>query len=155
CIHKMVLDPRNSDTLYMQYHGGVFKSSDGAEHWQAIESGLPGNFGFPMAITADGLLFIAPLKSDEHRYFPEGRSAIYKSRDGGTSWQESRNGLPEQYFAGVLRDALAVDSCRPTGVYFGTTAGDMFYSRDGGESWQQLPGRLPRVQTVRVMSCPA
>ena len=51
CVHKVVLDPNNSDTLYMQFHGGVFRSTDGADSWHAIELGLPGNFGFPMVVT--------------------------------------------------------------------------------------------------------
>src|SRR5262249_21789660 len=52
CVHKIVLDPKDSNTLYLQFHGGVFKSTDGADSWQAIENGLPGNFGFPMGIAA-------------------------------------------------------------------------------------------------------
>ena len=38
CIHKMVLDPKDSNTLYMQFHGGVLKSTDGADSWKKIES---------------------------------------------------------------------------------------------------------------------
>jgi len=61
CIHKMVLDPKDSNTLYMQFHGGVLKSTDGADSWKKIESGMPSNFGFPMVITKSGNLFVVPL----------------------------------------------------------------------------------------------
>ena len=152
CIHKMVFDPKNSDTLYMQYHGGVFKSTAGGENWQAVEDGLPGNFGFPMVITKPGDLFIAPLKSDEHRFFHDGKAAIYRSRDGAKSWHACNKGLPtDPYYAGVLRDAMAVDGLEPAGVYFGTTMGDLFGSIDSGDSWFQLPGKLPRVHTVKTV----
>lgn len=152
CVHKMVLDPKNPDTLYMQYHGGVFKSTDAGDTWVAHESGLPGNFGFPMVVTRDGHLFVAPLKGDEHRFFTDGKAAIYRSRDGAKSWQATTKGLPsDPYFAGVLRDAMAVDPLSPTGVYFGTTMGDVFHSADAGDTWRQLPGRLPRVHTVRTV----
>ena len=127
CVHKVVLDPKNSNTLFMQFHGGVFKSTDGADSWQRIESGLPGNFGFPMVISARGELFIAPLEADEKRYFKDGKFAIYRSRDAGISWTAQTKGLPsEPQYVGVLRDAMAADTLEPAGVYVGTTMGEVF-----------------------------
>lgn len=152
CVHKMVFDPTDSNTIYMQYHGGVFKSTAGGDDWRPIEEGLPGNFGFPMVITRQGDLFVAPLQADEHRFFPGGKAAIYRSRDRGGSWQATSRGLPsDPYYAGVLRDAMAVDPLAPAGVYFGTTMGDVFGSTDAGENWFQLPGKLPRVHTVKTV----
>jgi photosystem II stability/assembly factor-like uncharacterized protein len=148
----MVLDPRDSNTVYMQYHGGVYKSTNGGDAWRAIEAGLPGNFGFPMVISPNGELFIAPLQTDEQRFFPAGRAAIYVSRDAGESWLAKSRGLPaEPYFAGVLRDAMAADPLSPAGVYFGTTMGDLYYTTNGGEDWSPLPGKLPRISTVKTM----
>ncbi len=155
CVHKMVLDPRDPSTIFMQYHGGVFRSGDGGDTWRAIEAGLNSNFGFPMVISPNGELFIAPLESDEQRFFPKGRAAIYRSADSGLTWQAHTDGLPtEPYFAGVLRDAMAVDCLSQTGVYVGTTAGDMFCSTDAGKSWRAMPGRLPRIATVHAMVYP-
>lgn len=152
CVHKMVFDPKDSNTIYMQYHGGVFKSTNSGDDWKAIEVGLPGNFGFPMVITNAGDLFIAPLETDEIRMFKNGSAVIYRSRDGGARWTAQTRGLPsEGYFAGVLRDAMAVDPFSLAGVYFGTTMGDIFHTTDAGETWRQLPGRLPRVHTVMTM----
>jgi photosystem II stability/assembly factor-like uncharacterized protein len=150
CIHKMVLDPKDPNTVYMQYHGGVFRSHNAGDDWIPAETGLPGNFGFPMVITKKGDLFIAPLKADEHRFFPDGKAAIYRSTDSAKSWHATRAGLPtDPYFAGVLRDAMATDEAN--GVYFGTTMGDVFGTQDGGENWQKLPGKLPRVHTVKTV----
>ncbi len=42
CVHKVVLDSRdkNGQTLFMQFHGGVFRSTDAGASWQSIENGL-------------------------------------------------------------------------------------------------------------------
>ena len=152
CVHKMLLDPAGSGTLFMQYHGGVFRSTDAGDSWARIESGLPGNFGFPMAATKSGRLFVVPLDSDERRHVPGGRLRVYRSADGGGAWQATGPGLPDEpHYVGVLRDAMTTDRLDPPGVYFGTTMGEVFCSRDDGESWTRLPGQLPRVTTVKTM----
>jgi len=151
CVHKMVLDPEQPGVLYQQFHGGVFKSTDGAESWQPIAEGLPSVFGFPMAITRKGELFVVPLTSDEQRFVPQGALKVYRSRDRGRTWRALHRGLPaEPRYVGVLRDAMAVDALEPAGVYFGTSMGEVFASADDGESWRQLPGQLPRITTVKT-----
>lgn len=151
CVHKMALDPVDPNTLYMQFHGGVFKSTDGADSWTAIETGLPGNFGFPMVITASGHLYVIPLISDEQRFVKDGKLRVYESLNGGQSWEVVGTGLPEQaHFVGVLRDSMAVDSLEPAGLYFGTTMGEVYASADAGLHWQRLPGQLPRITTVKT-----
>ena len=151
CVHKVVLDPRDSNTMYMQFHGGVFKSTDAGDNWTAIENGLPGNFGFPMVITAAGDVFIVPLEADTHRYTRDGKLVVYRSRDGGASWAPSGTGLPDDHeFVGVLRDAMATDPFDPAGIYFGTTMGTLFYSADAGDTWQKLPGTYPRITYVKT-----
>jgi photosystem II stability/assembly factor-like uncharacterized protein len=151
CVHKVVLDPRNSNTLYMQFHGGVFRSTDAGSSWKPIENGLPGNFGFPMVISKRGELFIAPLQADEQRFMKDGKFRIYKSSDGGESWAPKSAGLPaDPQFVGVLRDAMAVDPHDTPGVYVGTTMGEIWASNDSGETWMNLPGQYPRIEVVRA-----
>ncbi len=149
CVHKVVQDPANPDTLYMQYHGGVLKSTNAADSWQTIENGLPGNFGFPMGISRRGHLFVIPL-DPESRIAKDGHLRVYRSTNGGASWSPSGGDLPDPpHYVGVLRDALDVDPLDPAGIYFGTTMGELFYSADGGDNWSRLPGQLPRITTVK------
>ena len=150
CVHKMVLDPEKPGVLYLQYHGGVFKSEDAAESWTRISAGLPNDFGFPMAATARDL-FVVPLLSDENRVVPDGALKIWRSRDRGRTWRALTSGLPQKdHFVGVLRDALAADSLSPAGVYFGTTAGELFCSKDDGDTWAKLPAQFPRITTLKA-----
>lgn len=151
CVHRIVLDPADPDVLYLQFHGGVFRSLDGADSWHAIESGLPANFGFPIAVTMHGDLFVVPLDSDVRRYMVDGRLRVYRSRDKGDSWQDVSAGLPVMpEFTGILRDAMTTDGLEQEGVYFGTSMGQVYASPDAGENWAALPGQFPRISSVRT-----
>lgn len=150
CVHGLAQDPDDADILFRQEHTGMYRSRNAGDTWERIENGLPSWFGFPIAIDRrTKSLFSFPMESDEYRMPVGGRFAVYRSRNGGDSWEALTKGLPrEPSYAGVLRGALAVDTLDPAGVYVGSTAGDIFVSADGGEAWQRLPVRLPRVLSV-------
>ena len=42
--------PARPDRLFLQNHGGVYRSDDDAVTWDVIEAGLPGDFGFAMVV---------------------------------------------------------------------------------------------------------
>jgi hypothetical protein len=54
----------------------------------------------------------------------------------------------------VLRDAMAVDSLDPCGVYFGTTGGQVYVSADAGDSWAPIARNPPSVVSVEVQTLP-
>lgn len=151
CVHSLVIDPDDSDKLWRQDHQGVFRTSDGGDHWERIEDGLPAGFGFPLVRDpGTGNLFVVPQQSDEHRLPVDGRFRVYRSTDGGDSWHESGTGQPDHpLYAGVLRDAMAVDG--RGGVFVGSTAGTLHASRDAGDTWETIPAVLPRILSVKVM----
>jgi photosystem II stability/assembly factor-like uncharacterized protein len=151
CVHKIVLDPRDSNVLYMQFHGGVFRSDDGADSWTAMDEGLPSVFGFPMCIGGSGHRYVVPLESDQQRVARDGKLQVYRAAPGSTRWEPVGTGLPDEpQYVGVLRDAMTVDPLDPHGVYFGTTMGEIFYSADQGEHWDRLPGQFPRITTLKT-----
>ncbi len=155
CVHNVVRAPGAGDVMYQQNHHGVFASPDGGRSWQEISAGLPSTFGFPVVVDpADAAtLWVLPLNGDMLGRYPPGASAaVWRSRDGGASWQACRSGLPARdcYFT-VLRQAMAVDRATPTGVYFGTNSGSVFASRDGGDHWDEIARHLPTVLSVEVL----
>ena len=152
CVHALVQDPENPDTIWQQNHRGMYRSMDGGDSWQSIQNGLPSTFGFPLVRDPhSGFLFCFPLHSDEYRLPVDGKCLIYRSRDRGDSWEPMGEGLSsKRFYAGVLRSAMDIDGLDPCGLYFGTTSGTVHTSNDGGESWQTLPYTLPRILTVRV-----
>jgi hypothetical protein len=153
CVHNLQLAPGQPERLYQQNHCGVYRSDDGGASWQEITEGLPSEFGFPSAVhprQAD-TVFVIPVNADETRYMPEGKAAVWRSRDAGRQWERLSAGLPQDgAFLGVLRQAMTIDRLDPAGVYFGTSTGQVFASGDEGESWQEIANYLPPILSVEV-----
>jgi photosystem II stability/assembly factor-like uncharacterized protein len=153
CVHSLAMHPGNPQRLYAQNHFGVYRSDDGGGQWQAIESGLPSNFGFPMLVHPHrpDTIYVFPLQADAERMPPDGRCRVYRSDDAGASWRDSSAGLPqERYYAAVLRNAMCADRADPAGIYVGTRAGELYASRDEGDSWKLVADHLPDVLSVRA-----
>ena len=150
CVHKLALDPERPGVLYLQFHGGVFKTENAGDKWTRISAGLPHDFGFPMAATLRDL-FVVPLLADNNRVVPDGALKVWRTRNRGKVWRAMTKGLPQkEHFVGVLRDAMTSDPLTPSGVYLGTTGGELFYSKDDGDTWAKLPAPFPRITTVKV-----
>jgi photosystem II stability/assembly factor-like uncharacterized protein len=139
----------------MQLHGGVLKTEDGGGQWKNIETGLPNNFGFPIAIDSNDpdTVFVIPIDPDKGRIPPDAKLRVYRTKDGGRTWKATTKGLPQEHcYVNVLRDAMAVDALDPCGVYFGTTGGQVYASADGGDSWAPIVRDLPHVLSVSVQT---
>ncbi len=156
CVHNMMRAPGNKgDIIYQQNHHGVWRSADGGRSWDDITPGLPSTFGFPIRVHPrdPATVWTLPLNGDSvGRYPPDAAAAVWRTRDGGESWQGMRNGLPQQncYFT-VLRQAMTGDAADPAGLYFGTNSGSVFASLDEGESWQEIARHLPTVLAVEAL----
>jgi hypothetical protein len=153
CVHKVVRHPANPERFFLQNHWGLYRSDDGGERWTDIANGVPSDFGFAMAMHPHDpdTVYIVPMESDEFRCTPEGKMRVYRTRNGGRSWQPMTRGLPQQdTFETVLRDALATDTLPKAGVYFGTRSGRVYGSADDGTSWRVVAESLPPVVCVKT-----
>jgi photosystem II stability/assembly factor-like uncharacterized protein len=152
CVHRLHRAPRRPERLFMQFHGGVYRSDDAGESWTDIGAGLPSDFGFPMVLDpADpDSAYVIPLASDEDRVTPDGEARVYETRDAGASWRARGDGLPhEDAYLTVLREAFDRAGEGPAlELYFGATSGDVFGSADAGESWFTVAKHLPPVYSV-------
>lgn len=149
--HILVACPSNPDVLWQQNHCGIFVTADGAENWKEVsqENG-PANFGFAVAVKEDNpdQAWVVPGISDEIRVAVDQALAVCRTDDGGKTWKEQRNGLPqENCFDIVYRHCLAIDD---DSLVFGTTTGNVYYSNNLGENWQLLSSDLPMVYSVEL-----
>jgi photosystem II stability/assembly factor-like uncharacterized protein len=153
CVHKVAGHPDRPEQMFLQNHGGVFRSDDGGGSWSPIGGGLPADFGFPIVAhpRQPGSAFVFPLLGDVDRTPPESRCRVYRTDDAGETWRPLDKGLPQKGFqAAVMRDAMSADDGDPAGLYFGSRSGAVFASADEGETWKTVALHLPDVLSVRA-----
>jgi photosystem II stability/assembly factor-like uncharacterized protein len=154
CVHNVHRARMRPDRLFLQFHGGVYRSDDAGETWLSIAEGLPSDFGFPLVVDpADpDSAYVIPLTADSDRVTPEGRLRVYETRDAGESWTARTEGLPQRdAYLTILRQAFGRDGEGPSmGLYFGATSGAVYGSGDAGATWFPVAERLAPVTSVRV-----
>jgi hypothetical protein len=152
CVHRLERARKRPERLFMQFHGGVYRSDDAGASWIDIGGGLPSDFGFPIAVDpADpDCAYVIPLEADVDRVTPGGRVRVYETRDAGASWTARGEGLPQEHaYLTILRRAFDTIGEGPElELYFGATSGDVFGSGDAGASWFTAATRLPPVYSV-------
>ncbi len=148
--HFVELCPGAPDHVWQQNHSGVFYSSDGAQNWKKVSAPDRGvHFGFPVAVDErDGrTAWLVPGKADNQRMAIGGALFVARTEDGGESWTELREGLPQEAaYDVVYRHALGVSGEL---LSFGSTTGNLYVSENRGNSWHSVAHNLPPIYSVR------
>ena len=156
CVHNVRRAGGRPERLFMQFHGGVYRSDDAGASWIDVGDGtdLPSDFGFPIVVDPDDpdSAFVIPHVGAEDRTTPDGAVRVWETRDAGASWKPRGNGLPSRdAYLTVLREAFDTAGGGSTlELYFGATSGDVFGSADAGASWATVAEHLPPVHSVRT-----
>ena len=154
-IGKIVVDPRNPDIVYVAAYGplwkeggerGVYKTSDGGKTWSLcfsvdVHTGVSDLLMDPRD---PDVLYAAAHQRRRHVFTYVGGgpgSALYKTKDGGKTWEKSMNGLPS---GDLGRIGLAMAPSAPEVIYAIVEAtdgrGGFFRSTDRGASWEKRGG---------------
>jgi photosystem II stability/assembly factor-like uncharacterized protein len=151
-IGRIVIDPRNSGTVYVAAQGplwspggdrGLYKTTDGGKTWKRVLT-ISDNTGVSDLVfdpRNPDVLYAAAYQRRRHVWTlidggPE--SAIYKSRDAGATWTKLANGLPKDDMG---RIGLALAPSDPDVIYAtieaANKAAGFFRSTDAGATWEK------------------
>ncbi len=156
--HCLRMCPSNPDRLYQQNHCGIYRIDRPSDKWLRIGRSMPkkvGDIGFPLVVHPrnDKTAWVFPMDGTQvwPRVSPEGKPAVYVTRNAGATWQKQNSGMPKtQGWWTVKRQAMCGDACDPVGLYFGTSSGEVWMSRDEGKQWTCIARHLPEIYAVEA-----
>jgi len=156
--HCIRLCPSNPDRLYQQNHCGIYRLDRPSDEWVRIGMNMPkevGDIGFPMVVHPrdDNTAWVFPMDGTAvwPRTSPDGKPAVYVTRNAGETWQRLDAGLPnKQAWWTVKRQAMTADTQESVGLYFGTTSGELWMSSDEGKQWTCIAQHLPEIYAVEA-----
>ena len=156
--HCLRMCPSNPDRIYQQNHCGIYRIDRPSDTWERIGKAMPkktGDIGFPMVLHPrnDDTAWVFPMDGTSvwPRTSPDGKPAVYVTRNGGKTWQRQDAGMPKnQGWWTVKRQSMTADACDPVGLYFGTTSGELWMSRDEGRKWACIAQHLPEIYAVEA-----
>lgn len=154
-IAAIVIDPSNSNTVYVaapgplwsdSKHRGLYKSTDGGNSWSLIlyVNEKTGCADVEIDPLHPETLYASTWEFRRQPYsFNSGGngSGIFKSTDGGKTWKELSKGLPAKPFG---RTALALAASAPDNLVAIVESKEtgLYLSTDGGENWKQQSATL-------------
>lgn len=159
-IGMIRIDPRDSNTIFAAAQGplwsgggerGLFKSTDGGKTWRKVLGDGLGNTEIDDRYTGVSEVHMDPRNPDVMYAVSWQRirnvavlmdggpgTGIHKSEDGGETWRELTEGLPEENRG---KTGLAISPQNPDVVYatieLANRTGGFWRSEDGGESWEK------------------
>ena len=76
CVHKVTRHPSRPERLFLQNHGGVYRSDNHGESWESIADGLPSSFGFAIVVhpREPDTVYVFPISGGDGRYPPDAKA---------------------------------------------------------------------------------
>jgi photosystem II stability/assembly factor-like uncharacterized protein len=138
------VDPNQPQTLYAGTTGGVYKSIDGSKTWIKVNSGLVP----PDILKSSRALNVVKIKIDPHHpdtVYAATLKGLYKTTNGGNSWQRIAESLPDQFLSDLVLDSTHSD------VLYVASREGIHKSRDGGTTWQAMNEGLTNLN-IRALA---
>ena len=133
---SLIINPQNTNILYVGTGQGVFKSTNGGNSWSLASNGLTN--------LIVGSLAIDP--QNPNTLYAGTREGVFKSIDGGDNWVPKNTVFPIGQQP-VL--SMAINPENPSTIYAGTYSG-VYQSEDGGDSWSAINTGLTNLRVYSV-----
>ena len=149
--HRIARCAAQPDVLWCQHHNGIWRTADNGQRWEEITTAPVSSFGFAVAAHPTDPLtaWFVPGVADQQRIPVGAALAVQRTRDGGKTFEELREGLPQaNCYDLVYRHGLALADDGEQ-LLMGSTTGQLWASGNGGEAWQHAFGHLPPIHAVR------
>jgi len=140
-IGAAAVDPADTRVLYLGGAEGLFRSLNGGDTWDLLSRELR----YPHVLLVDPAdrLCLYAARRDVHSFLP--MPAVYRSDDGGYSWQRLVRGLGEERIF-----SLALDPFHKGTLYAGSWAGRIYKTQDHGAHWRPLSAGVVRLGPAAV-----
>ncbi len=155
-IGRIAIHPRNPAIVFVAALGhlwgpnadrGLYRTTDAGATWKRVLAGDSVTGAVDVAIDPDGRTIYAALYQRQRRGFGfvggGPGSGLFRSRDGGDSWDRLTDGLP----AGIKgRIGIAIAPSQPSTLYavVESRQGGVFRSDDRGSTWRRQSSLNPR-----------
>jgi len=151
-ISDVVIHPTNSNVIYLTAQGaqyapssdrGIYKTTDGGKTWKKILSvnNTTGASSLSMDMNNPRILYASMWQHRRYPWIMESggeNSGLYKSTDGGDTWNKMKEGLPEAFG----KSGISVSRANPERVFAVIEAeskkGGVYRSDDAGKTWKQI-----------------
>jgi len=155
-VGRVVIHPRNPDIVFVAALGhlwgpneerGLFRTKDGGKTWEKVLYLNADTGAVDVAIEDNGRVMYASLYQRRRRAwgFVGGgpSSGLYRSLDGGDTWQKLNNGLPR---GDTGRIGISISQTHPNIVYaiIENKRGGVFRSENRGDTWTFVNKLNPR-----------
>jgi photosystem II stability/assembly factor-like uncharacterized protein len=167
-IGKIVVDPRNSSVVFVAAEGsvwgpggdrGLYKTTDGGKTWKKVLE-ISENTGVNNILTDPrnpDVMYASSEQRRRHVFTKIGggpETAIYKSTNGGETWDKLTSGLPGSDMGGI---GMAISPVNPDIVYAiieaANNEGGFYRSTDRGASWQKMSDHVAQGQYYNEIYC--
>ena len=167
-IGKIVIDPKNSDIVYVAAEGsvwgpggdrGLYKTTDGGKNWKKVLeiSENTGVNNILMDPRDSNVLYASSEQRRRHVFTKIGggpETAIYKSTNAGETWDKLKSGLPGGDMGGI---GMAISPVNPDYIFAiieaGNESGGFYRSTNRGATWSKMSDHFAQGQYYNEIFC--
>ena len=139
-IYALALSPVDKDRMWAGTDDGlIWTTTDGGAHWNNVTPPQMSAWQKVSTLEASHVDPLTAYAAINTLRLDDLRPHIYRTHDGGKTWTEITNGIPENENTDAVREAPG----KARGLLFAGTERAVYVSFDDGDHWQSLRQNMP------------